>query len=95
MGWGDCGTDSNGRPIGYVFEAICDFPGCDNRIDRGLSYACGAMHGQNEFDCEGYFCGEHLHFPNDPENILEWRQPMCKKCNEKFEEYKEGEKWVR
>lgn len=60
MGWGNCGEDSKGRPIGYSFEATCDHPGCKNKIDRGLSYACGQMHGYNGgYDCDGYFCGEH------------------------------------
>lgn len=65
MGWGNCGTDSKGRPIGYVHAATCDHPGCDAKIDRGLSYACGQMHGEGgaKFDhgCEGYFCGQHLY----------------------------------
>lgn len=60
MGWADCGNDSKGRPIGYAFEAICDQPGCNTIIDRGLSYACGGMHGRNDFYCEKYFCEEHL-----------------------------------
>lgn len=60
MGWGNCGKDSKGRPIGYVFEATCDNPGCTEKIDRGLSYACGGMHGENGgYDCEGYFCPKH------------------------------------
>ena len=59
MGWGNCGTDSQGRPIGYVFEATCDHPGCDAKIDRGLSYACGDMHGETEVSCEKYFCDKH------------------------------------
>lgn len=59
MGWGDCGTDSNGRPIGYMFQAQCDHEGCNKLIDRGLSYACGDMHGNTEYGCEKYFCGEH------------------------------------
>lgn len=61
MGWGDCGTDSKGRPIGYVFEATCDHPGCDAKINRGLSHACGGMHGElGGQACEGYFCSKHL-----------------------------------
>jgi len=59
MGWGDCGTDSTGRPIGYSFEATCDHPGCDEEIDRGLSYVCGDMHGEDEYSCERYFCEKH------------------------------------
>lgn len=59
MGWGDCGEDSQGRPIGYVHAATCDHEGCDKQIDRGLSYACGGMHGETEYGCEKYFCEEH------------------------------------
>lgn len=60
MGWADCGTDSDGRPIGYAFPAVCDYPGCSTTIDRGLSYACGPMHGAGSYYCEQYFCEEHL-----------------------------------
>ena len=45
MGWGNCGTDSQGRPIGYIFEAICDHPGCKEKIDRDwvmFAVACTA-----------------------------------------------------
>lgn len=61
MGWSNCGLDSNGRPIGYVFAATCDFEGCEAKIDRGLGYACGGMHGEDDppGSCEGYFCGKH------------------------------------
>ena len=59
MGWANCGTDSKGRPIGYAHDATCDHPGCDAKIHRGLSYACGDMHGEDEISCEGYFCEEH------------------------------------
>ncbi len=60
MSWANCGEDSRGRPIGYAHEAKCDHPGCNKKIDRGLSYACGGMHGFTEYGCEKYFCEEHL-----------------------------------
>ena len=65
MGWGNCGLDSKGRPIGYLNSGICDHEGCDAEIDRGLAYACGGMHGNHDERsedgvCEGYFCYEHL-----------------------------------
>ena len=63
MGWGNCGVDSKGRPIGYVFEATCDHPNCDVKIDRGVAHACGGMHGENTCSCEGYFCEKHLGVP--------------------------------
>lgn len=60
MGWGDCGHDSAGRPIGYSAPAICDHPGCEEVINRGLSCKCGPMHGDNAgLTCEGYFCEKH------------------------------------
>ena len=37
MGWGNCGTDSKGRPIGYLHRGKCDHKGCKERIDRGLT----------------------------------------------------------
>lgn len=79
MGWGDCGTDSNGRPIGYVFPATCDHPGCTAEIDRGLSYACGDMHGDDEISCERYFCSEHRrHYIEDSETGRD--VSVCEDC---------------
>lgn len=59
MSWSRCGKDSKGRPIGYSCPATCDHKDCDAGIDRGLSYACGGMHGSDEISCEGYFCPAH------------------------------------
>lgn len=60
MSWSHCGTDKQSRLIGYAHEAVCDHEGCSKVIDRGLSYACGGMHGQDEHSCDKYFCEEHL-----------------------------------
>lgn len=86
MGWGDCGTDSKGRPIGYVFPATCDHPGCKEEIHRGLSYACEGMHGQNEGGCEGYFCGKHLFMVEDPYKRLCVPQ-LCESCKHEWNAY--------
>lgn len=59
MGWAYCGKDSDGRDIGYSIAATCDHPECNKRIDRGLSYACGGMHGEGEVSCGKYFCEDH------------------------------------
>ena len=85
MGWSDCGTDEDGRPIGYAHEAKCDHPGCDNDIDRGLAYACGGMHGHNSwFSCDKYFCGEHLMMADtDPGEMLN----LCPSCHRKAEAF--------
>lgn len=62
MGWGNCGEDREGRPIGYYADAKCDHPRCEKTIDRGLAYACGDMHGESEYSCEKYFCEDHMGF---------------------------------
>lgn len=83
MGWANCGTDSQGRPIGYAHEATCDHHGCNENIDRGLSYACGGMHGENGFDCEKYFCYKHLYFIDaDSDDVL---GPVCEECRNAYE----------
>lgn len=84
MGWANCGYDSNGRPIGYAFEATCDHPGCKAKIDRGVSYACGNMHGELDHACEGYFCGDHLSgtLPIDGKE-----RGVCQACYEQWKKY--------
>ncbi len=77
MGWGDCGLDSNGRNIGYLFTAVCDHPGCSAIIDRGLSYVCGTMHGEDTYSCEKYFCEDHRVFVDIPNGGTEY---LCLEC---------------
>jgi len=80
MGWAYCGQDSEGRDIGYSIEAICDEPGCDEKIDRGLAYACGGMHGFAEYGCDRYFCYKHLFFHNGTK-----ASQVCRECLELME----------
>ena len=86
MGWGDCGNDSTGRPIGYLFNATCDKPGCNAKIDRGLSFACGDMHGEAP-GCEKYFCQDHLEYV-EVKDMPEVHQ-LCAECKELYR--KDGE----
>lgn len=51
----------DGEMGGYGHESICDAPGCEEPIDRGLAYLCGRQPGGDEHHCGGYFCGEHLY----------------------------------
>ncbi|MFI1095126.1 hypothetical protein [Streptomyces sp. NPDC020917] len=55
----------NGEQInaGYGVEAVCEEPGCDEGIDRGLAFLCGVTPGGDEYGCGGYFCGKHLNIP--------------------------------
>ncbi|TDH36321.1 hypothetical protein E2A64_10230 [Pseudohoeflea suaedae] len=55
--------EHNGRDQGYGVPAICDHPGCNERIHRGVSYACGGDPMEN---CGLFFCGKHrANYPDD------------------------------
>ncbi len=59
MGW-SLGFDTNwNRDIGYGVPAICDHPGCDVSIDRGLAYVCGDEPYGGDHGCGLFFCPEH------------------------------------
>lgn len=88
MGYGDCGNDSNGRPIGYNFSATCDHPGCTAAIHRGMAHACGGDHGENDYSCEGYFCPEHLICVEIRQQHVQGASPhvsICPACHDKAE----------
>ena len=88
MGWANCGKDSQGRSIGYAFSAVCDHPGCDKKIDRGLSYVCGDMHGEDEISCEKYFCEEHR------QNFIKHAGSTIQICDACYKELLESGYWV-
>ena len=83
MGWANCGDDSQGRPIGYAHPATCDHPGCTAAIHRGLAYACGGVHGDEEHSCEKYFCEAHR-------TVVEFRDgevtSLCFACADAMEQ---------
>lgn len=101
MGWATCGDDSKGRPIGYAIEAICDEPGCKIEIDRGLFYACGGMHGEDEHSCEGYFCEDHRTYTDEKplpseryvhsDEYGDWT-PRCNACTQHLDEHRRTER---
>lgn len=94
MGWADCGDDSEGRPIGYAFAGTCDAPGCEVAIDRGLSYACGGMHGDGDgWSCEKYFCEAHRKgWAPDADGRM---RLVCQPCEDEWRkaEPEAAEKW--
>jgi len=66
MGWAH--GILGGREIGYGVDATCEHPfGCTENIDRGLSYACGGMHGADERSCTRYVCTDHQYWAPDGE----------------------------
>jgi hypothetical protein len=60
MSWA-VGYDSRrNRDIGYGVPATCDYPGCGEKIDRGLSYICASQHPYGgEHGCGLFFCNKH------------------------------------
>ena len=77
MGW-SIGFDSRwNRDIGYGVPAICDHPGCDAEIDRGLSYVCGSEPYGGEKGCGLYFCEDHREYREfeDGEHAC-----VCERC---------------
>lgn len=76
------------RWAGYGVPAICDQPGCDEEIDRGMWFKCGDL-GEDNFgehrggDCMGcglYFCrahafGDHRGITPKPDTA-EWEHHM-------------------
>lgn len=95
MGW-SIGYDNNWkRDIGYGVPAICDFPGCNEKIDRGLSYVCGGEPYGGEHGCGLFFCSNHLYYRT-------WRDggttPCCPRCNKYKNPYKpkpDCEEWIK
>lgn len=86
MGW-SIGYDPNyRRDIGYGVPAICDHPGCDKEIDRGLGYVCGGEPYGGDEGCGLFFCGEHLAYYNrGTDTKPEWSRQLCSCCGEETE----------
>lgn len=59
MGW-SIGFDSQWqRDIGYGVPAYCDYPRCNEKIDRGLDYVCCGAEPYGGDGCGLYFCEKH------------------------------------
>lgn len=46
------------RWAGYAVLGVCDMPGCDVEIDRGMGYRCESGHEGDE-GCGLHFCSDH------------------------------------
>ncbi len=90
MGW-SVGYDSKWeRDIGYGVPAICDHPGCNKEIDRGLGYVCGGEPYGGEHGCGLFFCGEHL--------LMTKKGQLCERCaagKEPFEPTPDTVEWMQ
>lgn len=79
LNWKDCGEDIKGRAIGSAVRGSCDYPGCFQEIDRGVTHACGGMHGNLDGGCHGYFCKKHLYKVHDPFKF-HYVPMLCRDC---------------
>lgn len=95
MSWA-IGFDSRwGRDIGYGVPAICDFPGCDQAIDRGLAFVCGGVPYGGEYGCGLFFCDGHMFVVFDAEIDLAYQQ--CERCEQEqppFEAKPDTREWI-
>jgi hypothetical protein len=64
---------------GYGVPTICEYPGCNEEIDRGFANACGEEP-FSEIGCDRYFCSKHLQYHNF--NIGGGRKSslVCERC---------------
>ena len=80
MSWA-IGYDSNRkRDIGYGVPAICDYPGCNAGIHRGLSYVCGGEPYGGGTGCGLFFCGKHLAYYDTGDEEEEFTSQLCTRC---------------
>lgn len=76
MGWSIGFDERWKRDIGYGVPAWCDYPGCYEEIDRGLSYVCGGDPYGGERGCGLYFCWEHHPYFREEEDARQ----LCERC---------------
>jgi len=68
------------RWAGYGVPAICEHPGCEEKIDRGFSFACGGEP-NSERGCDRYFCLKHLYYHTFNVNGERQTTTVCKRCH--------------
>jgi len=85
MSWA-YGELSDGREIGYSVPDVCNAPGCQVKIDRGLAYVCGGMHEGGDWGCGKYFCEDHRNVGPVPGG--EYVQ-LCDDCLKRWEGWRD------
>ena len=74
MGWA-IGFDTRWqRDIGYGVPALCDFPSCNKKIDRGLSHVCCDQEPHGGDGCGLYFCENHHNY------VRKDLSGLCSRC---------------
>lgn len=82
--------ERNGRDMGYGVPSLCDQPGCNAYIDRGLGYLCGKEPGGDELGCGLYFCSSHLYYGSNGACQCD----RCLNAEEPYEPKPDTPEWV-
>lgn len=94
MGWAIGFDDKWQRDIGYGVPAWCDYPGCYERIDRGLtSVCCGQEPYGGDDGCGLYFCEEHHGYMGGGERAF----GLCERCylgQRPFQPSQDLDEWI-
>lgn len=92
MGW-SIGYDSKWkRDIGYGVPAVCDHPGCNTGIHRGLAHVCGGEPYGGEHGCGLFFCDNHLYLHGN--SIFSQRCERCSNDKSYFDPKPDVKEWV-
>jgi hypothetical protein len=95
MGW-EIGYDSTWkRDIGYGVPAICDQPGCNEKIDRGLAFVCGGEPYGGDHGCGLFFCSKHRRVHTFRDRCV---KEVCARCDRGKQPYAakpDVPEWIR
>jgi len=85
MSWAVGYDDFWKRDIGYGVPCLCDSPGCNQEIDRGLAYVCGGEPFGGNF-CGLYFCDRHRNYwrRNETGRLV----AVCYRCSRNKDAFK-------
>ncbi len=94
MSWAIGFDEQWNRDIGYGVPCLCDFPGCNEEIDRGLAYVCGGEPYGGMF-CGLFFCDKHRSYARLSESKR--HVAVCTRCYHNRQPFKpkpDVEAWV-
>ncbi len=85
------------RWAGYGVPTVCEYPTCNEEIDRGMAYACGGEP-FSEVGCDRYFCEKHRVSHGFNRGGYREYVEVCERCDKKkppFPYKTESTKWVK
>lgn len=91
---------------GYGVPTICEYPTCNEKIYRGMAYACGGEP-FSDYGCDRYFCEKHRSYVAFDEDGKKCRHrkdcdcegvELCERCEKNknpFPYKPETKEWVK